>query len=157
MAQDHDLPFKMSRPPDMDDDPEAGTRLIAGPANALLITACLALALNCLGGIAWNAVTKTTGEPPRPPGMNDEEYYNYKLGKGSGSFPAGRCHQHSNIIDLSTRNSWLTPNEATHGISARIDQFSFGDASIQRNVPCRITCWLLGNNGSAEAGGKKGV
>lgn len=86
MAEDHDLPFKMSRPPDMDDDPQVVIRLIVGPANALLITACLALALNCVSGIAWNALTSTTGDPPRPLGMTDDEYHYHKLGKTAAPF-----------------------------------------------------------------------
>jgi len=85
-SQENDEPFRMSRPLDIDDGPDIKPDSISGPANALLITACLALVLNCLGGIAWNTLTSTTGDPPRPPGMNDDEYHNYKLGKQAAPF-----------------------------------------------------------------------
>ena len=85
-AQNEGKRYRMSRPAAMDEDPDAGLRRVAGPANALLITACLAVALNCVGGIAINALTSTVGDPPRPPAMTDDEYYNYKLGKESAPF-----------------------------------------------------------------------
>jgi hypothetical protein len=48
--EDDKLPFRMSRPADMDEPPAPEPARVAGPANGVIIVASLAILLNCVGG-----------------------------------------------------------------------------------------------------------
>jgi hypothetical protein len=80
------LPFRMTPPPDMDEEQQPELRRVAGPANGLMITASLALILNCLGGMALFSLSSATREATRPPGMSDEEFESYERGRESAQF-----------------------------------------------------------------------
>ena len=79
------VPFRMSRPPDMDGPADPETR-VAGPANALMIAALLAVAANCFGGLILNAALSSARATDPAPDTGDKVASYQESGRKAAPF-----------------------------------------------------------------------
>jgi hypothetical protein len=78
--------FRMTPPPDMDEQPAPEFRRVTGPGYGMIVVASLALLTNCGGILAWNALTQNDPAPARPAGMSDADYESFKDGQKAAPF-----------------------------------------------------------------------